>query len=102
MAQESNSGLGRFVVEVSRSHTTDVWETSERLIILSQRPLSLQNTTNIRDGHPCQKPAIQEIWRPQTDALDSTTTEISTKNTDSCDCRFTFRPRISRWSAENI
>jgi hypothetical protein len=57
VAQQPKSGLGRFVVEVSRSHpithTHTRQDSSERVISSTQRPLPTQRTTNTRDEHPC-------------------------------------------------
>ena len=47
------TGLGRLVVEVSRSHTHNVQNSSVRVIRLSLKPLPAQHTTNTKDEHPC-------------------------------------------------
>ena len=56
-AQQPNSGQGRLILEVSRSHTMTHYsqqDSSARTIGPSQRPLP-ENTTFTRDRHPCPR-----------------------------------------------
>jgi hypothetical protein len=82
VALQRKSGLGRFIVEVSRSHTIRNTHTqqncSERVIISSQRPRYLHNTQHTQrwtsmpaSGFEPTIPVIQ--WHQ---ALDSTATRI--------------------------
>jgi len=51
--QQPNSSLGSLIFEVSRSHTW--YDSSERMISSSQRPLPTEHTTNARDEYPCSR-----------------------------------------------
>ena len=69
----SQSGLDRLIVEVSRSctfrRTHTQKDSSERIICLSQRPLPTQLTTDTRDETPCSqrdsnlRPQHSSGWR---------------------------------------
>jgi len=55
VAQTAQLGPGRLIVHVFRLHTLDThtrWDSSERVIIPSQRPLAAQHTTTTTDDYP--------------------------------------------------
>jgi hypothetical protein len=73
--------IGRTLPHYRGSYITRTrWDSSERVTNWSQRPLSLQHTTNTTDEHPCPQrnsnPPSQKIERPQSNALDCTANAI--------------------------
>jgi hypothetical protein len=61
VAQGLNSGLGRLVFEVPRSHTIRS-TSSERVVSFSQRPLLTQHTTSTREIGDPSNHAISELY----------------------------------------